>query len=107
MEFVDIFQAKSTKLFWNRLNDDHVVGESFGQPIKKGEAYFGLRLKEMYVANARKLWRKFYPILHAFVRYQGGDRQAIVGPGQLREFGESGLDRVVTRNQLLAGPIPY
>lgn len=102
MRFGEVFQSKAKQLSWERLKDD-----ARGAAIEKNKAYFVIRLKEMYVAISRKLWRKYYPMLHSYVEHGVSQENAIAGPGQLRELGESHLDRIVNLNHRLAGPTPY
>ncbi len=107
MGFIEIFVKKAHHRFWQRLSDDHVVNGSPGKLIENDGAYFVIRMKEMYLKNTRTLWRKFYPLLHAFIEYQKGEEHAIAGPGQLRDLGEANLERVVNLNFRLSGPTPY
>jgi hypothetical protein len=107
MDLWGIFKAKSPKLFWQRLPDSQIVGETAGQSIEQDQAYFVVRMREMYVRNARVLWRKFYPVLHGYVTHQQSEEHSIAGPGQLRELGEANLERIVNLNHRLAGPTPY
>lgn len=104
MSILDIFKSKAQKLTWRRLPDTQVVGGTTGKDIPKDEAYFVLRMKEMYVQHSRKLWRKYYPMLHGFTEHAGEEVHAVAGPGQLRELGEANLDRIVNLNYRLAGP---
>src|SRR5262249_12281364 len=78
-----------------------------GVLIKPDEAYFVVRLKEMYLVTARKLWRKLYPMLHGFIRSQAREESAVAGPGQLRDLGDGNLDRMTNLNYRLAGPTAY
>jgi hypothetical protein len=107
MSILDVFRAKARQLFWQRLKDDRVVGGSQGKVIDKGQAYFVVRMREMYLRYSRKLWRKYYPVLHAYTRHLQGEEQTVAGPGHLRELGDTNLDKVVNLNHRLAGPIPY
>jgi hypothetical protein len=107
MDILGIFRAKSQQLFWQRLPDDHVVDGSRGETVEKDQAYFVIRLREMYLLYARKLWRKYYPVLHGYTKHLQGEEQAVAGPGQLRELGDANLDRIVNLNHRLAGPTPY
>jgi hypothetical protein len=102
-----LFRKKGEHLFWKRLPASQIVGAYRETPIEKDQAYLLLRLKEMYLLNTRKLWRKYHPMLHSYLRYGGGEEVAVTGPGQMKELGEAGLDRVVSLNHRLAGPIPY
>ena len=63
----NIHRAKSQTLSWERLADDHIVDGLKPALIEKHNAYFTVRMKEMYVAYSRKLWRKYYPMLHSYV----------------------------------------
>jgi hypothetical protein len=104
----DIFAQKAQHLFWTRLEQDHVVQDKYQEyPIENDQAYFLVRLTEMYISYTRKLWRKFYPLLHGYVHYGDQEDHAVAGPGQLKELGEANLDRVITLNYRLCGPIPY
>jgi hypothetical protein len=107
MDIRSIFRAAGTHLHWHRLPDDHVVGSSTGQAIEPDQAYFLVRLNEMYLGRSRTLWRKFYPLVHGFSTYGTSEEHAVAGPGQLRELGESNLDRVLSLNTRLAGPIAF
>jgi len=103
----NIFQNKAKRLYWQRIPPDRVAEAYNEEPIARDQAYFLVTMREMYIAHTRILWRKFYPMLHGFVSYGGKEEHIVVGPGQLREFGEFNLDRVVTFNYRLAGPIAY
>lgn len=107
MDIREIFLGKSKKLLWERLNPSHVVDGVTGQGFEKDEAYFVLRMKEMHLATTRKLWRRFYPMLHSFLEYNNTNTHAVAGPGQLKELGEANLDRVINLNYRLAGPTAY
>ncbi|MBU8900985.1 hypothetical protein KRR26_35860 [Corallococcus sp. M34] len=111
MSFIDVvgslFVARSQQLCWLRIPDDHVGRGYLAEPIKRDEAYVVLRMREMSLGYARKLWRKYYPVLHGFTQHAGHEEHQLIGPGQLKDLSESNLDRVINLNQRLAGPIPY
>lgn len=107
MGFMEIFAEKSKHLSWERIANDHVIDGPAPAAFVKGEAYYLLRLKEMYLRTARKLWRKLYPMLHAYAKRGAFEENTVAGPGQLRALGEGNLDRIVNLNQLLAGPTPF
>src|SRR5580658_4705969 len=102
-----IFQASGSQLFWERLPDDHVVGGESGVLIEPEQAYFTVRLTEMFLGRSRTLWRKFYPVVHSFSAYGDLQEHSVAGPGQLQSVTDAGLDRVVTLNFRLAGPTPF
>jgi hypothetical protein len=111
-----IFQASGDHLVWNRLDDDQVLNLVSGRYERSGQsgplieaekAYFTVRLTEMFLGRSRTLWRKFYPVVHAFCTYSGAEQHAVAGPGQLQTVTDAGLDRVVTLNFRLAGPTAF
>ena len=107
MNLLQIFQSKSQQLSWSRIEDGQIAGGAKPAMIEKNEAYFVFRMKEMYVSYSRKLWRKYYPMLHSVVEHGKFQENAIAGPGQLRELGDSNLERIVNLNYRLAGPTPF
>jgi len=107
IDFGALFQKEGTHLFWKRLADDHIAEGGASQTIDFDEAYFVVRMKEMYLGRLRLLWRKYYPVLHGFTSYAGEEEHAIAGPGQLQDLGDVNLDRVVVLNYRLTGPTPY
>ncbi len=111
-----IFQANGDHLIWARLSDDHVWSVVNGQHVRSGQsggvidaeqAYFTVRLTEMFLGRSRTLWRKFYPVVHSFCSYADAQQHAVAGPGQLQSVTDAGLDRVVTLNFRLAGPTAF
>lgn len=107
MNVLDVFRKKGAQLFWKRLADDHVVGASSGAAIDAGEAYFVLRLTEMYLGTSRTLWRKAYPLVHGFTNYKGREEHNVAGPGQLQEIGGGNFGQLIVLNSRLAGPTPF
>ena len=108
MDFLALFRQQGQQLFWQRLDDRRVLGRPSGESIQADEAYVVIRLAEMYLGTSRVLWRKFSPLVHAFVEYgNNGPLHAVAGPGQLQDLGEANLDRVIVLNYRLAGPIPF
>jgi hypothetical protein len=103
----DVFVKKGEHLFWKRLPVNQIYGGYKEEPIENDQAYFVLRMKEMYLQNTRVLWRKYYPMLRGYVKYSNKEELSVTGPGQLKELGETNPDRVINLNHRLAGPIPY
>ena len=107
MDIKDIFISKAEHLFWKRLSSNQVIDLPIGKLIPKNEAYYVVRMKEMYLKTTRKYWRRLYPMLHAFIEDDFSETHAVVGPGQLKELGEKNLDRIVNLNQRLSGPTVF
>jgi hypothetical protein len=107
---LDLFRRKGAQLFWQRIADDHVVDTApaaSGAPIEADQAYFVVRLAEMYLGTSRTLWRKAYPLVHGFTSHRGREEHNVAGPGQLQEIGGGNLDRLIVLNSRLAGPTPF
>ncbi len=107
MNVADIFQAKARHLFWQRFRGDHVLGGSAEAAIDADQAYFVIRIAEMYLNHTRTLWRKFYPLLHGYIEHAGQAEHAVAGPAQLPDIGSTNLDRLINLNYRLAGPLPF
>jgi len=107
MGLKDLFKNHAEKKIWKRLGDDHVIDSSSGQGIDKNDAYFVIRMTEMYLENTRKVWQKFYPMLHSFTEYLGQERHEVAGPGQLKELDDSSLDRIMNFNYRLTDTTAY
>ena len=105
MDVLKVFRTRGKHLAWKRLDDDQVTGPA-GENIVAEEAYLVLRLTEVYLACSRKLWRKYYPVVHAWEGMTAGEEHGMTSPSRL-QLGESNLDRVVTLNARLIGPTPY
>lgn len=107
MDMGAIFSRDGAHLFWNRIHDDHVAEGGTGEPLECDEAYFTIRMREMFLRRIRLLWRKSYPVLHGFTEYGGQEDHMLAGPGQLQDLGNVNLDRVIILNYRLTGPTPY
>jgi hypothetical protein len=116
-EFIaKIYQNQADVLGWTWVPDDHIVDDNF-EPVPAipdfapKQDYAVLRVAEMYLQQTRRLWREYYPVVHAFVSY--GDPAAprtvstIAGPGQLKELGTENLDRLIGLAYRIAGPVVY
>jgi hypothetical protein len=107
MDIANWFESRAKQLFWKAIDTGHLVGVPAPQTIESGQAYFTIRLCEMYLAFARKLWREVYPMVHCFTAFGGISDQAVVGPAELSGLGDANLDRLVNLDVVLSGPNPY
>jgi hypothetical protein len=107
VDIVAIFQRAGEHLFWERLADNHIDDGVSGEAIERDDAYFVVRVKELYLGRIRFLWRKYYPLLHAFAEHDGQQDHGVSGPGQLSDLGNVNLDRFIGLNDRLTGPTPY
>jgi hypothetical protein len=108
MNIKDIFVGKASKLFWLRLPADHVAEGYTEKDITNDQAYFLVRLKEMYLRDTRQILRKYYPMLHSYAAYSGQEVHSVSGPGQLRDLGgDRKLERLVNLNTRLTDVTAY
>jgi hypothetical protein len=107
MDIANLFESKAQQLFWNPIDAGHLVGAPAAQPIPAGQAYFTVRLCEMYLAFARKLWRQIYPMVHCFTQFSGLVDHTVVSPVEFSALGDVNLDRLVNLDMPLSGPNPY
>lgn len=108
MDVLRVFRERGKHLVWQRLHDEHVIGPTAsGIDIGADEGYFIIRLSEVFLARNRTLWRKFYPVVHAWGATEKGQEHGLAAPIQLQQVSDAGLDRVATVNTRLIGPTPY
>jgi hypothetical protein len=107
MDIANVFESKAKQLFWKPIDAGHLIGEPAPETVQAGHAYFTIRLCEMYLAFARKLWRQIYPMVHCFTQFGGISGHSVVSPVELAALGDVNLDRLVNLDVLLSGPNPY
>ncbi len=99
--------AKSEQLSWGWIDDGHIVGGASAPPFAAKQSYFMVRLSEMFIHDQRVLWKKFYPMVHGFIRHGKREFAEVAGPGQLKELGTANLERLVGLAYPLTTPIVY
>ncbi len=107
MDIANIFESKARQLFWAGIDPAHLSGVPAPQSIPPRQAYFTIRLCEMYLAFARKLWRQIYPMVHCFTQFAGINEHAVISPAEFAPLGDVNLDRLVNLDIPLSGPHPY
>lgn len=107
MDIANLFESKAAQLYWSAVDPGHLSGVPAPQPIPPRQAYFTIRLCEMYLAFARKLWRQVYPMVHCFTQFGAVNDHAVVSPVEFTPLGDVNLNRLVNVDMLLSGPHPY
>jgi len=104
----------STAVDWtfDRINSKHVPGGASEEPIRPNEKYVSVFLRSMRIVHTRKLWKKFYPVVHSYISlpHRSGhiaEFQVVASPSKLLELDGTRIDRVIAVNQRLLGPTPY
>jgi hypothetical protein len=102
--FENLFSSNAQRLIWTRVGD---IERALGPPLEPYGGYYSVRVAEMYVKDARVLWRKYLPMVNGVVTQGAIEQASVVGPMQIKQFGDAALDNVVALNQPLSGPIVY
>jgi hypothetical protein len=93
-----------------RVPTGHVDVAVDDTPLEPEQAYFSLRVSDMFLAHDRKLYKTRYPGLYAFSRFLAVSeyREAVSfsGPRELKGL-SADMSRVIGRNYRVLGPIPY
>jgi hypothetical protein len=111
--FERVLRSRSERKFHARVPDDHVLDdEATTVGFVPDEAYFEIRLAEMYLRDKREYWVGYVPfgILISDFLYDGAIRTVpfFIGNRMLGEI-EREIEggRVEYLNTKVAGPIPY
>ncbi|HEX3348295.1 MAG TPA: hypothetical protein VHS58_09385 [Acetobacteraceae bacterium] len=80
--------------------------------ISKDDEYVTITARSSRIVNVRKFTGKFYGCIHARSHYLHEDRgevefQTVLAPKLLKELDPMHLDRVITVDQPVLGPVPY
>jgi len=111
--FRDIFKTRSKDWYYGKLNDNQVPNEQPSAIIKPNEFYINIWLRSLRIVDVRKGLNSFYPVVHSFVSlpYLGKKEPVefnmVTTPTKLQSLDAKRVDRVVTLNKRMLGPIPY
>lgn len=105
--FGKLYQGRSQKLSWDWIPDDNIDDGVTIPPFQARQCYVVVRLAEMFLRDQRILWKKFYPMVHGFIRHKPREFSEVAGPNQLKELGTANLDRLVGLAYPLTEPIVY
>jgi len=87
-------------------------GSNSSESIEPDKAYMSIRLRSLRIVNVRKLTRKFFGVIHSFISLPHlgnglASFQVVTVPNDLKEIDSKNLDRVISVNKPLLGPVPY
>lgn len=83
--------------------------------IPANQVYLSIFLRSMRIVNVRRGMKKFYGVVHSFISLphfsqtpnQKAQFHHLTTPSNLKDVDASHIDRVITVNERLLGPIPY
>jgi hypothetical protein len=93
--------------------DRCLPANSAGYPILRDKMYFEIRVNQLYLAENRKWWAEFDPLVVVVVEFSYGNGHAvlpvIIGPNLIRRQSNSdqALHGVVLQDVRVIGPHPY
>jgi hypothetical protein len=102
--FKSLFSSNAQRLIWTRVED---TDRDLGPELEPFGGYYSVRVAEMYVRDARLLWRKYLPMVNSLVVRGTIEQASVVGPLQIKQFGDASLDNIIVLNQPLSGPIVH
>jgi len=94
-----------------RLEAPQGVAEA-PRELQKDEEYVSITVRASRIVNSRKWTGKFYGAVHARSHYLREDQgpvefQTVLSPSLMKDLDPGHLDRVITINQGILGPVPY
>jgi hypothetical protein len=105
-------QAEAGKDFIaKRLSAPQGIAEA-PRALRKDEEYISVSVRASRIVNSRKWTGKFYGAVHARSYYLHADKghveyQTVLSPDLMKELDPEHLDRVITINKPVLGPVPY
>lgn len=111
--FRDIFKTRTKDWFYGKLQDTQVPSQEPSKIIKPNEFYINIWLRSLRIVDVRKGLNSFYPVVHSFVSmpYLGESKPVefnmVTTPTKLQSLDANRIDRVITLNKRMLGPIPY
>ena len=107
-----LWRSPTVRKFASQIRSDHVQGAQSPRTFTKDQAYFQIRLSEMFLRDDRELWRNFLPVTVCMTEFNFNGKQQVVPfivSNEILKSIEKYADgnRVDYRNTRLTLPIPY
>jgi hypothetical protein len=108
----DLWVKKSNDWIFARLDPQQTPGGKPTELVGEDAGYISVTLKSMRVVNLRKGLSKFYGTINSYITLaqpsqESGKVNTIVTPNELKKVDAAHLDRVISMNHRLLGPMPY
>lgn len=110
--FSKIFKTRAEDWFFAYLEPNQTPSNSPREKVNPDQAYLSLHMKSMRIVNVRKGLNTFYGAIHSFVSlpHRGGqpaEFNVLTTPMKLEELDAKNIDRVISLDKRLFGPVPY
>jgi hypothetical protein len=108
----DIWTTQAKDYIYYELPPEKTKTGLLHTPLQGGAVYIRVFLKSFRIVDVREGWTKFYGAVHSFISVPkiGGGTSAFhtfTSPDELHNLDPKHLDRVITLNIPLFGPVPY
>jgi hypothetical protein len=108
---VGVTQAVGQDFVLERLSGPNGAPDPARQLVKD-EEYVSLRVRSSRIVNVRKWTGKFYGAVHARAHYLNEarglvDYQTVLSPSLMKDLDPERLERVITVDKPILGPVPY
>jgi hypothetical protein len=108
----DIWKQRAEDWIYTRVNPPRAPNDVIPQIVKPDSAYISIFLQSMRIVNVRKGLNRFYGTVHSYcsVPHLSENKiqfNVVTTPSQLKGIDAANLDKVITIQKRLLGPIPY
>ncbi len=108
----EVFRSRTQDWVFSYLSPEQVPDGARRRPVEPKSSYLSIFLKSARVVNVRRGLSRFYGTVHsgASVPHLSGELaefQVVTTPDALRNVDAARIDRVVSTNRRLLGPVPY
>lgn len=113
MSISDFFNGtKAEDWLYFKIPSAQTTSDTEIREIRAQKDYISVNLKGMRIVNVRKGLSKFYGTVHSNISVPNRDTgkaefKVLTTPGKLQELDASNIDKVISTNIPLLGPVPY
>ncbi len=108
----DIFWPRTQDWVFSYLSAEQVPDKLRRKPVAVNSEYLSITLQSARVVNVRRGLTRFYGTVHSYasIPHLSGGRaefQVVTSPDRLKNVDPRNLDRVISLEHRLVGPVPY
>ncbi|MBO9573868.1 MAG: hypothetical protein J7497_16900 [Chitinophagaceae bacterium] len=107
-----IWKTPAKDWFYSQIPSNQTPNEIASTTLQPGNIYINVHLKSMRIVNVRNGFKTFYPAVHSFIslKYIGNNNaefNTVTAPTELAELDAKNIDKIISLNKRLLGPVPY